>query len=342
MQNKHLRTTSIVLFVLAQITSFLLLVLFIYRFFYLRGSVPLAEGMPTFERGEGSGIIVLIGGCLLYVAVTVALSIIFKNLSTQLRLNEMYDTFIANITHELKSPLASIQLYLETLKLRPVPKQRRDEFIDLMLQDALRLKNLINSILKVSMLEQKRDLFEYRRYRFDELVCRLMDEVRAQFKVGQEAIVLKGTAPVEVVVDENALQIVLSNLIDNAIKYSQPSELVTVDLSSDERTARLIVRDNGIGIPTKELKRIFQKFYRVLDHRMPNVKGTGLGLYWAKEIIRQHGGRITAFSEGFGKGSTFCVELPIYRERKTPRLHSLLHWSKKKRAKESSHVRQSL
>ncbi len=328
MKNKHLKTTSIVLFVMAQLTSFGLLALFILRLFSIRGGAE--AQLPL-----GTGLLLLIGGCLLYVAVTVALSIIFKNLSSQIRLTDMYDTFIANITHELKTPLASIQLYLETLKKRRVPEEKRREFIELMLSDALRLKNLIDAILKVAVLEQKRDLFEYRRCRFDDTISRLVEKARKQFKLPVEAVTVSGSAPCEVVVDENALEIVFSNLIDNAVKYSPPPPYIEVVLACNGRRARAEVRDQGIGIAPKEQKRIFQKFYRVADGRAPNVKGTGLGLYWVREIIRQHGGRISVFSEGHGKGSTFRIELPVYPVSKARYLNRLLSRRRRKERQEA-------
>ena len=331
MRNKHLKTTSIVLFIAAQLTSFGLLGLFIYRFFIARHLAGIMEGQSSVSVDSiGSSIYLLIGGCLLYVAVSVALSIIFKNLSSQLRLTGMYDTFIANITHELKSPLASIQLYLETLKKRDVPEARRAEFIDMMLQDATRLKNLINSILKISVLETKKDIFECQIFAAEDVVRRLLEQVRQQFKLPPEAMTVDGAAPYDCVIDENALRIVFVNLVDNAVKYSAEPVRITVTLSGNGKVIRIAVSDRGSGIPPKEQKRIFQKFYRIADHRALNVRGTGLGLYWVREIIKHHGGTISVTSAGYGSGSTFTIELPIYQVSKTRYLNRLLKWAKRK------------
>lgn len=344
MRNKHLKTTSIVFFVLAQLTSFALLGLFIYRFFIARHLADIMQGQLSITVDSiGSSIFLLVCGCLFYVAVSVALSIIFKNLSSQIRLTGMYDTFIANITHELKSPLASIQLYLETLKMRRVPEERRAEFIDVMLKDATRLNNLINSILKVAVLEKKKDIFECRVFHAEEIVRRLFEEVRQQFKLPVETISISGSAPNDCVLDENALRIVFTNLIDNALKYSEQPLRLSVVLSSGVKTVRITVRDNGIGIPQKEQKRIFQKFYRITDGHAPNVRGTGLGLYWVREIIKHHGGTISVVSNGHGTGSMFKIELPIYQVSKTRYLNSLLKWAKRKKEKqEKTHAFESV
>jgi two-component system, OmpR family, phosphate regulon sensor histidine kinase PhoR len=335
MRNKNLLATSIVFFVLAQVTSAALLGLFIYRFFIARHLAGIMEGQFSITVDSiGSSIFLLVSGCLFYVAVSVALSIIFKNFTLQLRLTGMYDSFIANITHELKSPLASIQLYLETLKKRRVPEERQTEFIDQMLKDATRLKNLINSILKVAVLEKKKDIFECRVYAAEELVPQLFKEVLQQFKLPPETVSFRGNAPFDCVIDENALRVVFANLVDNAMKYSvEPLKLI-VELSSDKKNIYIDFIDNGIGISSKEQKRVFQKFYRVEHSQVPNVKGTGLGLYWVREIIKLHGGTITVFSEGHNTGSTFKIELPIYQVSKTRYLNRLLKWAKQKNKKQ--------
>jgi two-component system, OmpR family, phosphate regulon sensor histidine kinase PhoR len=341
MRNKNLLATSIVFFVLAQVTSAALLGLFIYRFFIARHLAGIMEGQFAITVDSiGSSIFVLIGGCLLFAAVSVALSIIFKNLSSQLRLTGMYDSFIANITHELKSPLASIQLYLETLKKRRVPEERQSEFIDMMLKDATRLKNLINSILKVAVLEQKKDIFECRVFAAEELVRQLFQEVLQQFKLPPETVSFRGSAPFDCVIDENAFRVVFANLVDNALKYSVEPLQLTVVLSGGAKTIHIDVIDNGIGISSKEQKRIFQKFYRVEHSQVPNVKGTGLGLYWVREIIKLHGGSISVFSEGHGAGSTFKIELPIYQVSKTRYLNRLLKWAKKNKKQDESYESQ--
>ncbi|MBN1479465.1 HAMP domain-containing histidine kinase [candidate division KSB1 bacterium] len=332
MRNRRLLSYSIVLFVLAQLTWFLLLGLFVYRFFISRNMANQIEGQFSIQvDSTATSLVLLVGGCMLYVAVSVALAIIFKNLSSQLRLTGMYDTFIANVTHELKSPLASIHLYLETLKMREVSKSRRDEFINTMLQDAHRLNTLINSILKITALEQKKEIFEVRIHETDEIIRSLIDEARRQFKLSEHALKLSGSAPHKCVIDQNAFYIVFKNLIDNALKYTIDPPDITIRLGSTTKKIIIEFTDRGIGIESKDQKRMFRKFHRITNEHVPNVKGTGLGLYWVREIIRYHAGSIRVHSDGIGKGTTFTIELPIYQVSKTRYLNSLLKWTNRKR-----------
>ncbi len=332
MRYKRLLSYSIVLFVLAQLTWFALLGLFVYRFIISRDILQQVEGQLSISvELMGNSIFILVAGCVLYVVVSVAMSIIFKNLNSQLRLTSMYDTFIANVTHELKSPLASIQLYLETLQLRNVDEARRNEFIATMLNDAERLKNLINSILKITILEQKRDIFEYHVYQADTLLKSILEESRQHFKLQQDQIVIQGSAPVDCVMDRNALKIVFNNLIDNAIKYSTQRVQIHVQMAVLGKRIRIQFSDNGIGISTKDQKKIFQKFQRIDNEYTPNVKGTGLGLYWVREIIKYHGGIIRVLSEGKDRGTTFQIDLPIYKMTKKRYLKMLLKWAQRQK-----------
>lgn len=330
MRNRNL-SYSIVIFVIAQMTWFSLLGLFVYRFITSRDMTgQMEEKLSTLPSSAGNSIIILVGGCFLYVSVSVAMSLIFKNLSSQLRLTNTYDNFIANVTHELKSPLASIHLYLETLQKRDVPKGQRQLFLKMMIEDANRLNNLINSILKISGIEQRKDIYECQIYQTDLLVKTLVEESMEQFKLTEANLKIEGEAPFQCVIDRNALKIAFDNLLDNAIKYSIPPIFITVQLTSTDKNIVIYLSDTGIGIPSQYQKKIFHKFYRISDSKSPNVKGTGLGLYWVKEIIKYHGGNISVVNNE-NTGSTFKIELPIYQISKTRYLNSLLKWAQRKK-----------
>jgi len=273
---------------------------------------------------KSTNIIVLIIGLILLVAILIGMYLIFIYLNRQLNLTKLYDNFISNVTHELKSPLTSIQLYLETMKLRNVPHAKQKEFIALMMKDANRLKNLINSILKISGLEQKKITYDYQIYDAESVIKSILKESIDQFKLPSEAVTVKGSAPCQCVVDRETLKIVFNNLIDNAIKYSYDSVQLTVNFYCDAKKIVVELNDKGIGIPAKYQKQIFNKFHRIYHQDSPNVKGTGLGLYLVKEIIKHHGGKILAYSEGKDKGATFRIELPIYQKTKKRYLKSLL------------------
>ena len=275
---------------------------------------------------------VFVGGIILIVAVAFGMSIIFRNLSLQLKLAKLYDNFIGNVTHELKSPLASIQLYLETLQTRNVPAEKQKEFIESMMKDSSRLKNLINSILEISSLEQKKISHDFYVHNAEELIKKILAEAPEQFKLPENSIKIEGNADFNIVADDKALKIVFDNLIDNTLKYSVDSVKIKINLSSQSGKLIIEFSDNGIGIANSEQKKIFKKFYRVYSKKIPNVKGTGLGLYWVKEILKHHGGKISAHNGNENKGSTFRIELPVYQGSKNRYVNRLLSLTKKNKS----------
>jgi two-component system, OmpR family, phosphate regulon sensor histidine kinase PhoR len=342
MRNKNQLSISIVIFVMAQLSWFSLLGLFISRFIISRNLASQMEGQASYSVNPTStSLFVLVAGGILYVVVSVAMSIIFKNLSTQLRLTSMYDTFIANITHELKSPLASIHLHLETLSYREMSKQQQGKFVDMMLNDATRLEGLINAILKISALEQKKDVFEVQVQLADATIKSILEEGQTQFRLKPHELVVEGQANVECVIDRNALKIVFDNLIDNAIKYSVNPVRIHVQLDVEPKAVLVEFQDNGIGISTKDQKKIFNKFHRIAGRYSPSVKGSGLGLYWVREIIRSHAGRIEVFSRGEGTGTLFRIKLPIYQIAKTRYLNNLIKWTNRKKRQQDRFYEQS-
>jgi signal transduction histidine kinase len=251
-------------------------------------------------------------GLILLIGLSFTTSLIFRHLNVQLRITELYDNFIGNVTHELKSPLSSIQLYLETLKQRDVPQEKRKEFIDMMMKDADRLQSLINSILEISAQEKKKLLQDYRVHKAEVILKELIDESCEKFRVEKENYRIISDAACEIVASKDALKVVFDNLVDNAVKYSTKQAKIVVSLICNSKKVTIIFSDLGIGVAAKEQKKIFNKFYRIYNKEIPNVKGTGLGLYRVKEIIKAHDGKITVLSEGEGKGTTFKLELPAY------------------------------
>ena len=325
MKKKHSLFYHITIFVIAQLAWLLLLGIWIY--WYVTNYIifkKVGEKLSPQFIYNGTNIFPFVGGLILLVGIAFSMSLIFRHLNVQLKLNKLYDNFIANITHELKSPLSSIQLYLETLNSRDVQPEKQKEFIELMMKDASRLKNLINSILEISTLEKKKVAHSYQLYEADSLIKKIIEESVEQFKLSPDSIKIEGKSDCKCVVDKNALRIVMNNLIDNSIKYSINQVEINLKISCASKKFIIDFSDNGVGIPAPELKKIFSKFYRIYDADIPNVKGTGLGLYWIREIIKTHGGKITALSEGKNKGTTFIIELPVYQNSKKRFLNKLL------------------
>lgn len=232
----------------------------------------------------------------------------------EIRRNEQHDSFINAVTHELKTPITSLRLYLQTLERRDVDEKQRTEFYRLMLDDTDRLLNTVNQVLKAGEAGLKQ---ETRRapVDFDALVRQCVETARTQFHLPASALHYENTlngAGANLMGDAEELRTAVSNVLDNAIKYSGAAVDVSVRMeASDPERVRLSVHDCGVGIPQPELKRIFRRFYRVSNRTTHGeVKGTGLGLFIVRAIIRKHGGRVSAQSEGEGHGTTITLELP--------------------------------
>jgi len=284
----------------------------------------IGEKVSTPLVSETTNVLALVGGLVLLVVISIAMSLIFIYLTKQMNLTKLYDNFIANVTHELKSPLSSIQLYLETMKSRQIPLNKEKEFLNIMLKDTSRLNHLINSILEISGLEQKKIAHKYAVSEIQTLSETLINEAIENYRLPPDAVTIDGTVDCLCVIDQEAYKIVINNLFDNAIKYSRGIVKIEIHLMQNSKYFILTFRDSGIGIPLKKQEKIFYKFLRIYDQESPSVKGTGLGLYWVREIIKSHGGKVSVMSGGRDKGTTFTIELPIYKATKKRYINYLL------------------
>ncbi len=325
MRGKHSLFYHILIFIIAQLVWLLLLGIWIY--WYVSNYIvfeKVGDQVSPQLVYDVQNALPFILGLILLIGLSFTTSLIFRHLNVQLRITELYDNFIGNVTHELKSPLASIQLYLETLKQREVPSEKRREFIDFMMKDADRLQSLINSILEISAEEQRKLLQNYHVYNTSSLVKELFEESCEKFRVTKDNYRITSDASCEIVASKDALKIVIDNLVDNAVKYSTQQANIAISVICNSKKVTILFTDLGIGIVANEQKKIFNKFYRIYNKEIPNVKGTGLGLYRVREIVKAHGGKITVSSEGEGKGTTFKIEVPAYKAINKRRLKKLL------------------
>jgi signal transduction histidine kinase len=249
------------------------------------------------------------------IAAGLVLNTIF--LIREIRRNEQHDSFINAVTHELKTPIASIQLYLQTLQRREIGEVQRRQFYQVMLVDTERLLHTVEQVLKAGEAAQKKSPAQRLPVEFAGLVRECMELARVRHHLQpadleyREATSLQNGDGARVLGDPEELRTAISNLLDNAVKYSPDGVHISVDLEApDEDRVVLRVRDRGVGIPEQELKRIFKRFYRVTQRSLSQVKGTGLGLFIVRSIARKHGGRVFAQSDGAGKGTTVTLELP--------------------------------
>ena len=248
---------------------------------------------------------VLIGGLALNTAFLIR----------EIRKSEQHDAFIHAVTHELKTPLASIKLYLQTLRQRELTTDKQHEVIDTMLDDSDRLQQTIDQILLAGKTGDAGRVDNSTDVDVTEIVGECVTlagkrhhlvngEVRLVDQVPHGAFVVKG--------DRDELAAAVTNLVDNAIKYSGERVRVGVAVArTGARRVAISVRDQGIGITGQELKRVFRRFYRLPAALQSRVRGTGLGLSIVRAVARRHGGRAYAASRGAGQGSTFTLELPL-------------------------------
>lgn len=262
-------------------------------------------------------VVPLVLGVIFFFLIIAGLSVNTVFLVREIRRNEQQDSFLNAVTHELKTPIASIRLYLETLQSRQLDEPQRREFYRIMLCDTDRLLGTVEQVLKAGEVRHRSDRKNWQEVDFSELVRNTLELTRLRHHLRPEELRL-GTAPQEgILIAGNPEEIgtVILNLFDNAIKYSGENKDIVVDVRTpDIDTVLLCVQDRGIGIPHGELKRIFNRFYRAANPVAGQVKGTGLGLFIVRSVARRHGGDVYAESEGQGRGSTFTVRLPrIYR-----------------------------
>jgi signal transduction histidine kinase len=259
--------------------------------------------------------LLLVGLLVFPILITgVVLNTIF--LIREIRRNEQHEAFINAMTHELKTPLASMKLYLQTLQAREVSDAKRQEFYRVMLEDGDRLLDTIEQVLRAGKLGARVRRPNRIPVDLPAIVRESVALARRRYQLSPDAIVYRESLPPDrswqVLGDEDDLRAAVTNLVDNAVKYSGPTVLVEVELEhADEATATLRVRDRGVGISAAERKRIFRRFYRVPSVVSSRVKGTGLGLFIVRSVITRHGGSVSVASGGAGQGSTFTVSLPV-------------------------------
>jgi len=255
-------------------------------------------------------------GLILFPLVIAGLVLNTIFLVREVRRSEQHDAFINAVTHELKTPVASIRLYLETLERRELPQEKRREFYRVMIDDSDRLLQLIEQVLQAGRTSARAVVLHQVRVDLRDTVRECLDLARMRHHLEPEALSysdrLGNPQQATVLGDPDELKAALSNLVDNAIKYSNNGVRVEVELTPvDERRVAIRVTDQGIGISPAELKRIFRRFYRIPEAVAMRIKGTGLGLFIVSRIARKHGGKVFAESPGPGRGSTFTLQLPL-------------------------------
>ncbi len=250
---------------------------------------------------------------LLLVAFTaISFLFLYRNLLAQRRLTLMKNDFISNITHELKTPIATVNVAIEALRNFDALQspERTKEYLDISASELQRLSLLVDKVLKLSMFENKDIELQKSQFNLKELVEEVMHSMRLQFQKNKANISFK-TAGEPFVIHADRLHVtsVIYNLLDNALKYGGDKPEIKVELAATPQEFKLRVEDNGIGISPEYANKVFEKFFRVPSGDHHNIKGYGLGLSYAAHVVQQHGGTISVESQP-GKGSVFIIKLP--------------------------------
>jgi signal transduction histidine kinase len=259
-----------------------------------------------------------IGALIVIMTVLVLFSVFLVRQIVEVR---RQTSFIDSVTHELKSPLAALKLCLETLGRPDLPAAQYERLRQMMLDDVERLGGFIDRVLAATRLPAERSSHPLQEVVLAGLVRRCIAVVTRRAHQPEEVVRVDISPDLVVVSDEVALAAVLENLLDNAVKYSQHQVEVEISARPGGKAEVVIeVRDRGIGIPRAQLRRVFDRFYRVADEDVRSRRGTGLGLYVVSALVRSLGGRVEAFSAGAGQGATMRVTLPVHPRTRALRL----------------------
>jgi signal transduction histidine kinase len=262
------------------------------------------------QQWAAGNISLLVAGVLSFIAIITVLVLFAVFLARAILEVRRQTTFVDSVTHELRSPLASLRLCLETMRRPGLPDGQRDKLHEMMRHDVERLSGFIDDILEATRVGHGGGSRAAVIVSLHEVVGRCVAAVRRRHPADPDAIGVDIPQDLELVGDPVALEVIVKNLLDNAVKYSDPPSDVTITARLGDRELKIDVVDKGIGIPRRELARVFDRFYRVDEEAVRARRGTGLGLFVVRALVRSLGGRLTAHSAGPGTGTTMTIVLP--------------------------------
>jgi signal transduction histidine kinase len=272
----------------------------------------LADPDAVASRANLTMLVLWILVAFLFVAIATGGTYILNTLRGEMLLARQKTTFVANVSHELKTPLTSIRMFAEMLKERRQPDpEKQEKYLDLMVSETERLTRLINNVLDFTRMERGEQKYEKKRLDVALLCEALIESQRVRLEhIGFAVSFQNDLGEAFVDGDEESLVQALLNLVSNSEKYSDNQKQIDVDVTGTQDSVLIHVKDRGIGIPIREAKKIFEEFYRVDESLTSRVKGSGLGLPIAHRIIRDHGGDIHYYPRD-GGGSVFQIRLPV-------------------------------
>ena len=290
--------------------------LFLYIYWYMEASSGIQAVMERFNLEQDqvlaadTWVVILVLSLLLGI-ILLGIFIIFVFSQKTLQLVRMQNNFISNFTHELKTPVTSLQLYLQTFSMHQLSREDQLKYIGYMLADIRRLTGNINRMLDLAKLESKRYMGEFIVCDLVQTVNRFLEENAHLFKDCRIDVRHPDGKTVFQRINRHLFEMLLMNILTNAIKYcTDPVPEVVIAIEKKRRNIHVRFADNGMGLDRREVKKIFRKFYQIGRSENMTAKGSGLGLHLVQNIARLHRGRVVAESPGRGKGSTFTLILP--------------------------------
>lgn len=250
-------------------------------------------------------------GATFLIVILIGAGVVYGSFIRRISLSRQQNNFMLAVTHELKSPLASIKLNLQTLEKHKLDEQKRDMLIERCIKESNRLNDLCNNMLFTSQIEGGQYKPALEAFSLSAVVEDVLSEFAGRYQRRFEEDIAEGC---RIIGDKSMLRIAITNLVENAIKYTPETGLIKISLEMKQQTAILQVADEGAGIPDSEKKKVFNKFYRVGNEESRKAKGTGLGLYLSSRIIGQHKGRLL-IKDNKPTGSIFEMQLPILQNR---------------------------
>ncbi|MEZ4937481.1 MAG: HAMP domain-containing sensor histidine kinase [Crocinitomicaceae bacterium] len=295
------KTTIILIYFL----SFYIILQFVWWGYHL---FQLNEQVLESESELNKKYMMIIGeGVVFFSILLFGIVRLMRSIKKEIELNRQKRNFLLSVTHELKTPLASIKLNLQTIKKRQLDQELQNKLIHKSEAEIVRLENIVNNILAVTRIESKSQLSEKENIDLSELVKNQVQLMSENFGKNhhfnqhiQKGVHWNG--------DPGLFQLILSNLIENAIKYSSENTEIEINLTLQNGKVELIVKDQGIGISKEEREKIFNKFYRAGNEEVRQTKGTGLGLYLVKSLVGHYNGEIQVKTEE-NKGTEFRIIL---------------------------------
>ncbi|MFT5779601.1 MAG: K+-sensing histidine kinase KdpD [Crocinitomicaceae bacterium] len=294
------RRTTLILYVL----SIYVILQFIWWGYHL---IELTQEVANESLMVNKRVTMILGeGAVFLLILVIGIWQIQKSIRKDIRLSERQNNFLLSVTHELKTPMAANKLYIQTVMKRDLSKEQSNELLLKAIEENNRLERMIDNILNASRLENKALLLTKESFDLFRLGQFSIDRFQQLFPKATFTLEMKENT--QIVGDRLLIETILTNLIENALKYAGPEAIITLYASASGSTIKFGIKDNGPGVSGLDREEIFKKFYRSGSEDTRTQKGSGLGLYIVRELIRLHGGKIT-YSDNLPQGANFQLEI---------------------------------